>query len=585
VTTDQPSPTRGPHRAGAIEPAARLAGLRPYQPPTSRWPIDLALDANEGPPPSRETLDAAKALAPERLRRYPHAADLERSIAHRLGVEPERVVVTNGGDDAIDRLCRAVLEPGRSILAHVPTFEMILHSARLAGGSIRSVEWIDGPFPTARFLAEIAPDTTLVSLVTPNNPTGSAIPAGDVLAIVDAAHDAGAVALVDLAYVEFADEDPTPELLDRPNAVLVRTFSKARGLAGLRVGYAIAPERLAGWMRTTGGPYPVSSVSLALAGASLESGDAPSTVDRARLERDELTTLLRTLGAPPLPSQANFVSVHLPAAADLHARLASLGISVRAFPTRPELADTLRITLPVDADDFDRLCGALSTALRPEALLLDLDGVLADVGRSYRAAIVATARAFGVDLTTDDIARAKAAGDANNDWILTHRLLTERGVVASLDEVTRRFQAIYLGDAQTPGLRETETLIPGRDLLERLSARARLGIVTGRPRDEAAWFLERAGVADLFPVVVAMEDAPAKPAPDPIRLAMERLGATAAWMVGDTPDDLRAARAAGALPVGIPAPCDDPSPERRVLENAGAWTVLDSLEQLETLLP
>ncbi len=583
--SDRAGSIGGGPRAAEIRPASRLDGLRPYQPPASRWPIDLALDANEGPPPSAALLAEIASIDGERLRRYPHAASLERAIADRLGLPAARVVVTSGGDDAIDRLCRAVLEPGRAILSHTPTFEMIPHAARLAGGEVRTVPWLDGPFPTDRFIGAIGPGTALVSLVTPNNPTGGAIPAADVVRIVDSAAAAGAVALVDLAYVEFADEDPTPALLDRPNAVIVRTFSKARGLAGLRVGYALAPERIAPWLRTTGGPYPVSSVSLALAGASLASSDPLGTAARVRGERARLAERLAELGADPLDSQANFVSVRLPNAAEVHARLASLGVSVRAFPGKPKLRDLLRITLPADDEQFARLCRSLETALRPEALLLDLDGVLADVGRSYRAAIVETARSFGVDVAPEDVARAKSAGDANNDWVVTHRLILAGGASPTPGEVTERFQRVYLGEDGRPGLRETESLIPDRSVLERLAGRARLAVVTGRPREEAAWFLERAGVADLFPVVVAMEDAPAKPSPEPTRLGLERLGARTAWMIGDTPDDLRSARAAGVLPVGITAPSDDPAPDRATLEDAGAAVVLDSLDQLEGMLP
>jgi len=145
--------------------------------------------------------------------------------------------------------------------------------------------------------------------------------------------------------------------------------------------------------------------------------------------------------------------------------------------------------------------------------------------------------------------------------------------------VTARFQSLYLGS-----LRERETLIPKVDVLKELAARRPLAIVTGRPRAEAEWFLQRAGIARFFGAVVAMEDAPAKPNPAPVRLALERLGVRRAWMIGDTPDDMRAAGQAGVVPLAVVAPGDDPSLADRALRDAGAARVLGQLTDLLELL-
>lgn len=579
--------------AVAITPAARLAGLRPYEPPTSLVPIDLALDANEGPAPSDALLAALRELSPEQVRRYPHAEALEERIAAQWGIDATRVLVTNGGDDAIDRLCRAVLEPGRVALLHTPTFEMIERSARLAGGEVRLVPWTDGPFPASEFLSAIVPGVALVSLVSPNNPTGGVIDTSTVLRVAQRARDVGAVVMVDLAYAEFANEDPTAMLLREQNVVIVRTFSKARGLAGLRVGYAIAPREIARWLRTVGGPYPVSSASLAVAAASLDRGDeAVVRVVRAvRDERTRLTGVLSTLGAQPIDSQANFVTARFKNALFVRRALASLGIAVRNFaarPAAPGIENLLRITLPGDEASFRRLTAALEAAMRPRALLLDMDGVLADVSGSYRAAIVATAASFGVTLSAADIAAAKQAGNANNDWVLTQRLLATRGVTASLESVTQRFQSLYLGTPDAPGLRERESLIPAVNVIRELAARLPIAIVTGRPCAEAAWFLERSGLADVCRVRVCMEDAPAKPSPEPVLRALRELDVPSAWMIGDTPDDCVSARRAGVIPLGVLSPGDarDDAPgTMQSLERAGAAAIIAGLNELLEMLP
>jgi HAD superfamily hydrolase (TIGR01548 family) len=314
-------------------------------------------------------------------------------------------------------------------------------------------------------------------------------------------------------------------------------------------------------------------------------GTESKRIELVRDQRARLDGLLRELGAETLPSEANFVLVRPDDAAALRRDLASLGIAVRGFSGDAELGPWLRITVPGAPAAWRRLENALRSALRPEALLFDLDGVLADVSGSYRRAITETAARFGVRLTDDDIAGAKAEGNANNDWKLTQRLLAAKGVRRSLDEVTSVFEELYQGQSDAPGLRRHERLMMSAERLRALGRSHRLAVVTGRPRSDALRFLDEHGLRDLFSTVVTMEDGPAKPDPFPVRAALERLGAQQAWMLGDTPDDLRAARAAGVLPVGVVAPGEDVASARSVLEAAGAARVLEHLDELEEMLP
>jgi len=563
-----------------VRVSSRVRGLRAYAPPEAGPFVDLRLDSNEGAGPSDEAMAALRGAGAESARRYPDARALEAAIAARHGVEPDRVVVTGGGDDAIDRVCRAFLEPGRELLTHEPTFEMIGRSARLAGAQVCSTPWLGGGFPTDELIELISEEASLVALVTPNNPTGGVIPAADILRVARAAAGVRAAVLVDLAYVEFADEDPAAALAGEPNVVMVRTFSKALGLAGLRVGYAVAPESIADALRAAGGPYPVSGPALEAAAYAI-SGDF-DFADRVRDERSRLSASLRRLGCDVLDSEANFVTTAFDDAPFVHRALESLGIAVRRFDSRPELRGYLRITLPGCERSYDRLERALRTALEPEALLLDLDGVLADVSGSYREAIVRTARSFGIDVSHAEVAEVKRRGGSNNDWEVTARLIERRGVAAPIAEVTERFQALYAGPG---GLRETESLIPDAGAVRRLAGRLPLAVVTGRPRDEAAWFLARAGLSAHISELVCMEDAGAKPSAAPVRLALERLGVGRAWMVGDTPDDMESARLAGVVPVGVVAPGEDGDASRGAIERAGAARVARGLDEVLGMLP
>jgi HAD superfamily hydrolase (TIGR01548 family) len=340
-------------------------------------------------------------------------------------------------------------------------------------------------------------------------------------------------------------------------------------------------------MRGAGAPFPVSGLSLAIAERAFAEASErlPASVARVRVERERLAALLAELGARPRTSQGNFVLADFDDAEWAWRALAGLGIGVRRFVDRPGLERSLRISCPGDDAAFERLCRGLRAALRPQAMLFDLDGVIADVSDSYRRAIALTAASYGVEVGPRDIAAAKAEGDANNDWVLTQRLLARRSVVAPLAEVTGRFEALYHGRGEAPALSLAERLIPDRELLRRLARRMPLAVVTGRPREDCEEFLARFSLAELFGAVVCMEDAPVKPSPAPVERAMRLLGAQDAWMVGDTPDDARAARAAGVVPIGIAPPGESAETARAALEKNGAARILGSLEELEAMLP
>lgn len=360
--------------------ASQAAGAQPptpYSTPTTGAAIDLFLDANEGPGGCVDVAQLAATLPRDTVRRYAGPAALERQLATRFGLDPARVLVTAGGDEAIDRACRTFLGPGRELILPIPTFEMIGRYAKQVGATIQTTAWDAGPYPIDNVLKLINDRTAMIAVVSPNNPTGAIATAADLRRLAAAAPQA--LLLVDLAYTEFADEDLTAAVLELPNAIAIRTFSKAFGLAGLRVGYALGSEPIVHAMRAGGSPFPVSTLSLAVAAEALRRAPAylPGVVASVRTERDALVPLLRELGARPLESQGNFVLAEFADADWVWRGLASLGIGVRRYKPEAGLDRCLRITCPGDAASFTRLCTGLRHALRPGSLLLGLDGLTA----------------------------------------------------------------------------------------------------------------------------------------------------------------------------------------------------------------
>jgi histidinol-phosphate aminotransferase len=329
--------------------------------------VTLRLDANEGTAGSLETaVEALRDGGTELLRRYPDARPFEAMLARHFGIEPSQVFVAAGADEVIDRCCRAFLPPGSSMLVAEPGFEMFDQYAALCGATVAKVPWAPGAYPLGRMLEHVDEQTAVIALVTPNNPTGEVAGADDLRRLAMAAPRA--LVILDHAYVEFADADLTALALTLPNVVVVRTFSKAWGLAGCRVGYALGPARIIRAVRAAGGPFPVSSVSLAIARALFERGTAARDeyVARVRSERPELFHLLARLKASPRASQGNFVFAELGLRTPgVHASLVAQGVLVRVVSNKAGKPLGLRIALPGEARSFDVLRQALEVALQP----------------------------------------------------------------------------------------------------------------------------------------------------------------------------------------------------------------------------
>ncbi len=347
----------------------QLADISAYSVPRVLAPIDLRLDANEGPAPVVDPAEIIRDIDPDLLRRYPDASGLETVLAERFSLTPDQVVATAGADDALDRACRVFASAGRVAVLHTPTFEMIPRGIAIAGGQARVIPWESGDLPNSEIAAALDGASALF-LVTPNNPTGRRIETGTLVDLCSRAQDRGVVVIADLAYAEYADEDPTHSLLRFDNVVVVRTLSKAWGLAGLRVGYALGPPALVERLRAVGGPYAVTSLSVRIAACRLRTGaeQVSAHVRAVARERVTLADLLRRLGVDALDSQANFVFGRSPRSSWIRDALAGLGIAIRIWPGTPGLTDAFRITCPGDSSQMARLCIALRSALKPACL-------------------------------------------------------------------------------------------------------------------------------------------------------------------------------------------------------------------------
>ena len=219
-------------------------------------------------------------------------------------------------------------------------------------------------------------------------------------------------------------------------------------------------------------------------------------------------------------------------------------------------------------------------------LILDMDGVLVDVTKSYRQTIIETVKQFtGVELTHKQIQAVKNRGGSNNDWDLSLELIRERGGAPEREEVIAAFQRIYLGE-NNDGLIARERWLPRNGLLERLSQRFRLALFTGRERWEAQFTLSKFAPGVLFDPIVGMEDVQfEKPNPEGLLKIIEQVKPSERFYVGDVMDDCLAARAAAVPFIGVVSPENPLAAELEALfRERGAHAVVTDINELERVL-
>jgi histidinol-phosphate aminotransferase len=296
-------------------------------------------------PAAMETMRQADTQA---LARYPvlYADALREAAAARFGVDPDQVTTGCGSDDVLDSIWRAAATCGGTVRWPGPSFSMIEPFSRMNGRTPSQVAWSAVWEDPARLLEG---DPVLVYVCRPNNPTGHVTTAAWVDELLRAAGNEGPLVVFDEAYAEFAGETVIPRVHEHPRALVVRTLSKAYGLAGLRVGFAIGAPDLVLEVEKSRGPYKVSRPAEGAAIAALrdEAGWVERTVAECVDNRERLQDELRARGWAPLLSRANFllVPVHPGQAQALADALRAEGVAVRPFPSCQDIGDAIRVTV------------------------------------------------------------------------------------------------------------------------------------------------------------------------------------------------------------------------------------------------
>ncbi|MDR1936096.1 MAG: histidinol-phosphate transaminase [Candidatus Accumulibacter sp.] len=351
-----------------------VRAISPYQPgkPITQLSRELGIPAerivklasNENPLGMSPKAKAALQAAVSTLERYPDDFDLKAAVAAHTGFGAERIVLGNGSNDLLDIAARVFLAPGRSTIFSQHAFAVYPLASLTAGAELIAVPARDFGHDIEAMLAAVRPDTRLVWIANPNNPTGTFLAHARIGAFLRAL-PGDVVVVIDEAYNEYlpagVEGDSKDYLGEFPNLVITRTFSKIYGLAGLRVGYALTSAAIADLMNRVRQPFNCNNLALAAAAAAL--GDDEFVARSQRVNRagmEQLTAGFRRLGFEFIPSYGNFVTFRAGDAAAVNEKLLRQGVIVRPIAGYG-MPEWLRVTIGAEAENR-RFLQALESA-------------------------------------------------------------------------------------------------------------------------------------------------------------------------------------------------------------------------------
>jgi len=341
-----------------------VRAISPYQPgkPITELaremgiPVEkiVKLASNENPlgmsPKARKAVEAAI----NGIERYPDQFDLIAKVAERCGVAPNQVVLGNGSNDVLDLIARVFLAPGRSAIFAQHAFAVYPLATLSTGAALISTPARNYGHDLNAMLAAIRPDTRIVWIANPNNPTGNFLPYPEVRAFLETVPQ-DVVVVLDEAYNEYLPPaervDTAAWIKDFPNLVVTRTFSKIFGLAGLRVGYALASAEIADLMNRVRQPFNVNNLAIAAAIAALD--DHLFVAESYELNRrgmEQLVAGLKRLGLEHIPSHGNFVTFKAGDGAAVNQKLLKQGVIVRPIGGYG-LPEWLRVTVGTEPEN------------------------------------------------------------------------------------------------------------------------------------------------------------------------------------------------------------------------------------------
>jgi histidinol-phosphate aminotransferase len=317
-----------------------------FHPPSERKD-KIKLDLNENLMGcSLKVIEALKKITCNDVAVYPEYDEFMNKLGSYLDVSVDNVLLTNGADDAIKAVMDTYLEKDDEIIIPVPTFYMFENYASIIGADKKLVEFNeDLSFPAEKIIESITPNTKMIVIVNPNNPTGTIVEDDDILRVIQAANDA--VVVIDEAYYQFSKKSSKDLISIYDNVLVIQTFSKGFGLAGVRLGYIISNPKIVNEIKKVVLPFSVNGLTIVAASAALDDLDfVDHYVSIVKENRDYILNELGDIGVKTYPSDANFIIANFGENSSLILqKLNEKNILVKDVSNNPLLDGCLRIAI------------------------------------------------------------------------------------------------------------------------------------------------------------------------------------------------------------------------------------------------
>lgn len=512
---------------------------------------------------------------------YPEYPVLIEKLAATYGIACENVILTNGSDEGIMVVANTFIEPGEdTAIVSKPCFAVIPHSLKLAGANLVSVDVL----PNLEFNIEgiekaLQNGAKLAFFATPENPTGSQIPAD----IIEGwcKEYPNTLIVIDEAYGEFSGTTVLPLIEKYNNLLILKTFSKAWAMAGLRLGCVFGQVQLIDYLKIVTPVFSVNNAAIWSALKLLDQCEEVKTyVSAVNARKQRLVQALEERQFEVVSGAGNAVLLSLGILAGKFCefcreeKVLVRNRSKQVFPGDEfdPMWGRIRISIGTD-EEQEQFLAALDKFRKSYGIIFDLDGTLVDTSASFDETVAQMVDKYsGEPLQPDELRKLREEGGFNDDWVASIELLKRRGVSISVRDFSPEATKLYLSLAPS-----AETLLMEVEALKKLAKRFPIFIVTGRTRPEydPVWG-ER--LNPLFKRVYCLDDIAglgAKPSPDYLSRNLKDFDLKYGVYIGNSVDDMNAALAAGIDRIAINTSASDAA-----LKEAGAQLIINNMSEL-----
>jgi histidinol-phosphate aminotransferase len=545
-----------------LKPRKTVSDIKAYSPPLEGRRGKIRLDFNENTEAKKWGI-------------YPEYKRLMSSLSGFYDLPEKNIFISNGTGEAIFLISFTFIEPGKDkALVFNPTFALIPHYLKISGSKLNQLSLEqDLKYNISLIEKELKKKFKIVMLASPDNPTGAQINKENIKKWCSGYPET--LFVIDEAYAEYSEGSAIDLIKKYNNLIIIRTFSKAWGLAGLRFGIVLADSSIIRELLKVRTPYSINSQAVeTVINCLIQKNKIIKKARELLIRKKDVIRSVENLGYKTHSGGGNFFLIKTGVENKIFCEyFKKNNILVRDQSDKHLLNGYVRVTVGTKNEN-ERFLKTLKKYNKERAVIFDLDDTLVDVSKSYDHTILTIVnKNTSEKITRKDIYKIRSEGGFNDDWVTIHELLKRRRVNKDLTDIINESREFYLKIA-----RDKELLLINKELLKLLAERFRIYVFTGRPHNEydKIWGNK---LNKYFTKVYCVDDFKGlkpKPSPEMLMNIMKKEKIKNGYYIGNSVDDMISARLAGLIPVGIEKTMDE-----NTLKNRGAQTVLKNINDIK----